>query len=362
MQKNLNYTEEEKKIALDVSLTQLARSMGYTPVRCGSGKHKLKEMDSLIIYNDTSYYRWSEQKGGSQIDFLMQFGGCRTVPEAVHALLGFAGYAGRAETGIQLRPQNMAQKPEKPEEKKPFALPEPAEDNRRVYAYLMKERMLSKEVIDYMVSRNLLYEEKLHHNCVFVGRDAGGKARYAALRGTGDAYGKKFKGDVTGNDKNYGVNIVREASAELNVFEACIDAMSYMDLTGDYQSNKLVLGMLSDHPLERFLKEYSHIRQICFRLDNDRPALQAVLGKRDPETGKLSGGLIEKYTKLGYKVTAAPAPDLGGTKDYNACLQFLVKKHTQEREHVQMETETMPGEKEENRARQHPGRRMAHGR
>lgn len=44
-----------------------------------------------------------------------------------------------------------------------------------------------------------------------------------------------------GNDKNFGINIVNTDSEELKVFEASIDLMSYLDLTGDYKSNKLVL-------------------------------------------------------------------------------------------------------------------------
>ncbi|WP_417001303.1 DUF3991 domain-containing protein [Agathobaculum butyriciproducens] len=46
-----------------------------------------------------------------------------------------------------------------------------------------------------------LYEDAVHHNCVFVGRDHTGQARYAGLRGTYDRDGKGFRGDVSGSDK-----------------------------------------------------------------------------------------------------------------------------------------------------------------
>ncbi len=36
----------------------------------------------------------------------------------------------------------------------------------------------------------------------FVGKDTEGIPRFASQRGTLDKYGKPFKGDVTGNDKN----------------------------------------------------------------------------------------------------------------------------------------------------------------
>ena len=89
--------------------------------------------------------------------------------------------------------------------------------------------------------------------------------------------------------------------------------MSDMELRGDYQNNILVLGMLSDGPLEKFLKDYSHIRKIQFCLDNDLPGRQAA--KK----------LARKYTLMEYEVFVR-LPPMG--KDYNAFLQY--KKENQE--------------------------------
>lgn len=121
-----------------------------------------------------------------------------------------------------------------------------------------------------------MYESGTYHNLVFVGKDTEGIPRFASQRGTLDKYGKPFKGDVTGNDKTYGVNLVDQNSDTLYVYEAAIDAMSDMELREDYQNNILVLGMLSDGPLEKFLKDYPHIRKIQFCLDNDLPGRQAA--------------------------------------------------------------------------------------
>ena len=91
------------------------------------------------------------------------------------------------------------------------------------------------------------------------------------MRGVFDRDGKGFKCDVAGNDKNFGVNVWNEESTELEVFEGAIDLMSYADIYSDYHSNKLALGMLSDAPLETFLKEHPQIQSIKFCLDNDEP-------------------------------------------------------------------------------------------
>lgn len=302
------YTEEEKARALEVSLTSLAASLGYTPVRQGIHYH-LKEMDSLVIYNDRSWNRWSGKgniTGGSQIDFVLEFAGISTVPEAVQYLLEFKGE----------RIQDVYMEDSKKERpKREFILPEKNDNCRRLFAYLIKTRGLSQEVVSDFVHRKLIYEDAVHHNIVYCGYDPEGNIRYAGLRGTADMYGKKFKMDVPGNDKNYGVNIVNPASDELKVFESVIDCMSYIDIYGDTESNKLILGMVEDNPLVQFLTDYSHIKRISFCLDNDAAALKAIYG--DKEKAKAKPGLKEKYESQGYEVTVEPPPY---GKDFNESL------------------------------------------
>lgn len=196
-----------------------------------------------------------------------------------------------------------------------------------MYAYLCKTRKLSPEVVSYFHrDLKILYESKEHHNLVFLGKDKEGTVRYAMQRGTSDIYGRTFKGDVLGNDKSHGVNIVNKASPVLKVFEASIDCMSYIDITGDTISNKLVLGMLDDKPLRTFLEEYSHIKEVVFCLDNDVPARNAILGntKEEVRNGEKKTvrvpGLLEVYREKGYCVSDEPAnPQYG--KDYNENLK-----------------------------------------
>ena len=78
--------------------------------------------------------------------------------------------------------------------------------------------------------------------------------RFASMQGVFDKQGKPFKCDVTGNDKNYGFNVVNVNSTELVVFEAAIDLMSYVDIFTDYESNKLALGCLQMHHLKHFFR------------------------------------------------------------------------------------------------------------
>lgn len=310
----MRYTEAELEAALSVSLTALARHYGYTPFRVGKC-YSLKEMDSIRIYNDRTWYRFSESTGGNQIHFMIHFCDCRDKPEAIRAINAL---------GFGTAPPPLGTVSPKPKEIRTgimdFVLPKRNRDCRRAYAYLAS-RGLSREVIRYFTCKvGLLYEDEEHHNLVFLSKDANGKIRHAFKRGTQDAYGYKFKGDVPGSDKRYGVNLANKSSNRLLVFEAVIDLMSYMDMTGDYVSNKLALGMVSDGPLEQFLKEHEYIEEIVFCLDNDKWGIAAIYGKPDIHNpGVWQEGLLSKYKEKYKTKTIVPA----GGKDWNEKLMQL---------------------------------------
>lgn len=44
---------------------------------------------------------------------------------------------------------------------------------RRIYAYLLKERHLDREVIQHFIHNKLIYEDAEYHNIVFVGLEEG---------------------------------------------------------------------------------------------------------------------------------------------------------------------------------------------
>jgi hypothetical protein len=308
----ISYTAEDRAAALEVSLCSIASKLGYTPIRSGV-HYTLKEMDSLIIYNDRTWHRWSKKgniNGGTQIDFLMEFGGAPSAQEAIKELLDFRG--GGYEMASY---EHHAQESERNE--RVMVLPQKNDNYRRLYAYLAQTRGISSEVISDFVHRKLIYEESAHHNIVYCGYDSDGNIRYAGMRGTADLYGKKFKADVPGNDKNYGVNIVNKSNSRLLVFESVIDCMSYIDMYKDNTSNKIVLGMVEDNPLVQFLKDYNHIKTIYFCLDNDEAAHKAMYGRVNEDGSILKKGLVKKYEEMGYEVGVI-SPPYG--KDFNECL------------------------------------------
>lgn len=302
------FTEEELQTAKSVDLVDFAEYRNI-PLKKKGRYYCVDGMDSLMIFDRSTWYRYSRKTGGSTIDFLMYFENL-TFREAVSCLLDFAGYT-RESGGF--KPPDERKEKNRPSENRLFqstretlVLPEKAPDCRRLYAYLMKKRGLSKKIIRYWLEKGMMYESLPYHNIVFLGRDREGAVRLASQRGIRDACGKPFKGDVPGSDKRYGVNIIHPESEGIHVYEAAIDSMSDMDYREDYTTSVLALGMVSDGPLKKILEEYPHIRKISFCLDNDQPGREAA--KK----------LAEKYQQAGYE-TEIRFPPHG--KDFNEFLQ-----------------------------------------
>lgn len=239
------------------------------------GEYELKSHNSFKINGESSLWHWKSRGigGKSALDYLMHVEGCSFV-EAVRLL---------CEEQPCFIPQRHA---EVERQRPPFELPEKSPTTTRVEAYL-RCRGISPQVIQKCIDDGILYESLPYHNCVFVGRDAGGTSRYAALRGT-YIYGKQFKGESTGSDKRFGFYIEPTAeSRTVTVFEAAIDAMAEMSLAGDAADKyRLSLGGIyapeegrDIHPpaaLEEFLAQHPRVDSIEFCLDNDPPGRAAA--------------------------------------------------------------------------------------
>lgn len=299
------FTKSELEMAKSVDLKAVASAMGYTIKRIGS-LYTIKEMDSIRIYPDNHWYRWSGKSstgitGGSQIDFMMEFGGM-DIGEAVAYLLDFSGH-GRDMSG---RTETKVTSVEK--ERKPFLLPPASSNNLRITRYLTEERGLSEETVRWFIDTKLIYESEPYHNVVFIGYDKDGRARFASMRGIYDRYGKSFKCDVAGNDKRFAFHVEADSDTVL-AFEAAIDLMSYFEMQGRPQVHMIALGMTADNPLGQYLDDHPGIKSIGFCLDNDEPGRTAAYK------------LAEKYIRLGYRTDISFPAD--GSKDYN---EMIVKK------------------------------------
>ena len=201
------FTDTEMQIARETDLPELLSHLGYQVKRVGRF-HTTTEMDSLRIKDRRTWFRYSQNTGGDAITFLQQFCG-KSFPEAVEYLLTFHG---KARDAPAPEPKPISQKPA-------LSLPPRNADDRRVFAYLRK-RGIAAQVIRQFLNAGLLYEDAVHHNCVFVGRDESGQAKYAGLRGTYDLDSPGFKGDATGSDKNTGFSLPHDPRSDLDGLKA----------------------------------------------------------------------------------------------------------------------------------------------
>ena len=118
-----------------------------------SGKH-----DSITI-RGSKWFDHKNQTGGGAIKFMQEFYGM-DFQTAVQELLG------QRVTPLSHSPP----KADKQEQKtRDFKLPEANSNMHRVYAYLIKQRFISAEIITHFAKQHTLYEDKTHHNAVFVG-------------------------------------------------------------------------------------------------------------------------------------------------------------------------------------------------
>ena len=169
-------------------------------------------------------------------------------------------------------------------EKPLFRLPERDTNHRQVYAYLTKTRGIEKEVVRDFLHQRLLYQEKEHKNCVFVGYDREGKPVFASMRGTVSQH--RFVSDVEGCDYQQGIYIDNGQNTLL-VTESTIDCMSVMSLVrlggkDPEKSNYLILnGATKLEPLFYHIQNNPEINRVILALDNDRAGREGVEASRE---------------------------------------------------------------------------------
>ena len=155
------FTDTEMQTARATDLPELLTHLGYQVKRIGR-YHTTAEMDSLRIKDRRTWFRYSQGIGGDAITFLQHF--CnQSFPEAVEYLLTFQGRP--RDAPVKTKPVT---KQDKPSEQ--FALPPRNADDHRVFAYLRK-RGIAAQVIRQFMNSGSLYEDAVHHNCVFVGNE-----------------------------------------------------------------------------------------------------------------------------------------------------------------------------------------------
>ena len=263
------FTDEQKVLANSVDLEQFLRMRGEKLERVGR-EHKLIYCDSSgrhdsITIRGSKWFDHKNQTGGGAIKFMQEFYGM-DFQTAVQELLG------QRVTPLSHSPPKTIAK----EEKKEFKLPEANANMHRVYAYLIKQRFIAPDIISYFAKQHTLYEDKEHHNAVFVGVDENGVPRQASKRST-NSYGNSFRITCQGSDTRYSFAHFGE-SKRLYVFEAPIDMMSFLTLyPKEWQKHSYIdMNGVYENAVLTALKNHSNLSEVILCVDNDEGGIEAV--------------------------------------------------------------------------------------
>lgn len=269
------FTEEQKVTANSVELADFLRMRGERLERAGR-EYKLIYYDSSgkhdsITMSGSRWFDHKNQVGGGPIKF-MQYYYNMDFPTAVQELLG------QRITPLSNAPPKAVVHEEKSKE---FKLPEANTDMHRVYAYLIKQRFIAPGIITHFAKNRTLYEDKAHHNAVFVGADENGIPRQAHKRSTA-TFGKSFRQTVEGSDTRYSFAHFGN-SEKLFVFEAPIDMLSYLTLHSENWQKHSYIAMngVYENAVLTALKGHSNLSEIIICTDNDVGGIDAADRLRD---------------------------------------------------------------------------------
>lgn len=213
-------------------------------------------------------------KGGNTLDFLTQYEG-KTFNEAMKILTG-KEFKGRVAA---LPPREYVPAADKSD----FKLPERFENSRRAIAYLTKTRGISAEVVIDQVRKGNIYEDKDHHNVVFVGRSPDGEPRWANKRST--LTQSSYKGDAPSTDPRYPFvlrNEINRNDGYLIATESPIEAMSYatlLKIQGQQSIKNDIMGIGGAHGVGiiQYLKDHPQTQGVILALNNDRQGHESTL-------------------------------------------------------------------------------------
>jgi len=295
----------------------LEKYNGFTFKPMGGG-YRCKEHESLAVKADRLSWYWHSQGVGGHgaLDYLV-----KVEKMAFRDAVGVI--TGATPPTVPTRRERQAAEPPKT-----LILPEAVGVPLRLYDYLCIKRGIDGEVVNTLMQKEKLYEDR-RGNVVFVGHDGQGAARFASLRGTQS----DFRGDCSGSDKRYGFNAVFAPCERVYLFESPIDLMSHASLvnadTGDTgawkQHSRLSLAGTSDAALPFFLNQHKEVRELVLCLDNDAPGREAA------------ALIARKYAAKGYTVLI----DFPQGKDFNADLTEKIRLEKGLKNAVKMHKETV---------------------
>lgn len=198
------------------------------------------------------WYSHYEAKGGYAIKLVMQYFGL-SFQDAIKELL-IEPFSTSKSISERMRKSSA------------LVLPNRNISTNRIHDYLVIERHIDPDVIEYFIHENVLYEDDKYHNCIFVGLNEEKSPRHCHRRSSSG----NFKQTVAGSQAEYSFHH-NGVNDRIYVFEAPIDMLAYISLhKNDWQNHSYVaLCSVSERALLHQLKVNPTLNSIVLCLDND---------------------------------------------------------------------------------------------
>lgn len=288
------YTDEQIRQADSTDLAEWLRNHGEEVKKVGNSY--LWEKNQVWIEGGKWYTQY-EKEGGYAIKFMQKYFG-KSFVEAMKTLVGNPD-----PNQIAIPKEMLAPKPKQTSD---IQIPRRSESMKRLYAYLIQNRCIDKEIVNHFVRSKQLYEDD-RHNCVFVGHDEHGEIRHVFKRGTNTLAAKPYKGTATGSDNRYSFHH-KGTDDVLYVFEAPIDMLAFISLHPEnwQQHSNVALCGVAEHAMLEQLRQNPNLQRIGLCLDRDQAGAEA------------DARLSQKLQSMGYSTIRILVPQ---HKDWDEDLQ-----------------------------------------
>jgi hypothetical protein len=260
------FSEEQEKIAANTDLVlYINKTEGFTFSR--SGKYaRCHQHDSLVI-NNGNFFNWhSKGTRGNAINFVMEHQNYPFKQAMIH-LLEFNNVDHVLDEDAVYTTTNK---------NTGGSVTISKEDIRKAYAYLIKRRGISKDIVDELVNEGLLLmskEEGLPSNIAFNIKAPDETNAGYEVHGTYDL--KKYKGCIPDKKgRQYGFNIRIGKPEKAYLFESAIDLISFYQMWKHKNPRTMKdiilisLSGLKEGVIEAMQKDFN-IKELVLCVDND---------------------------------------------------------------------------------------------
>jgi hypothetical protein len=189
----------------------------------------------------------------------------------------FINAAGHLQRLLEILPPVKAT--ENDEHGEVFRVPWNNGDPARIRAWLCESQGLDAGLIDELIDKQLIYEEKYTHHVVFPGFNAKGEMVSAYRKSIAFDFGEPVSGSLSG----YSFALKKSGADSIHLFERPLDLLKFVSgekIRGEKDMSCLCLHMAEKEdsfflPLLPYMKENEELKTLILHFDRDSAGIRA---------------------------------------------------------------------------------------